>query len=1178
LEQITTTHVKVRQGNSSRFVPAPVNFADLSSEYIGMLYEGLLGYELRTASEGDAIVILNLGDQPALPLTRLEDMDDDALKNLVEKFSKKTSAVVASEEEAEEDDEAEAEDADPEDASAEEEDTESGEEDDTISESANDQRQQIRERAQEWAYRAIRAGKLLKAPKANAKPAAVAEYQKTLASRARQLTTTTYLPGEYYLVRSSGTRKGSGTFYTRPALAIPTAHRTLRPLAFNAPTGEDGKPNELAPIGEWTPKTPEEILALKVCDPACGSASFLVAALRFLTDALYTSLHYHDRITAQGEGALITLAEGKVSTGTLSEETLPARPDDERFEARLKARLRRYVVERCIYGVDYDALAIELARLALWIDTMDRELPFEFLDHKIKQGNALVGTWFDQFRVYPIFAWEREGGDKDRKKFVHHYRTIQKSGAEAKAGDKWHFAIKDFYKNTAKPRYAKWLDGQTGLLDKVDTKDVERQHAEAIRLFDQLHSLPIQQTEERAAFYRDHILGNPDYLKLRDAFDTWCAIWFWPVDQLQDAPVATGVMNVEQMRAIAARVARERRFFHWELEFPDVFAKASSGFDAILGNPPWEISKPNSKEFFSRVDPLYRSYGKQEAIARQLGYFEQSADDERAWIDYNYGFKAMLNWAAHSASPFGDGSAEGDPISLGSGKEHIEYRAEISKRMREIRGFADHRHPFRHQGSADLNLYKMFLETSHAVLQARGRLGMIVPSGVYTDKGTSDLRALFLDRCRWRWLFGLENARKIFDIHRSYKFNPIIVEKGGSTDAILTAFMHRDVRDWEEAERYAIGYTRAQVERFSPKTKALLEIRDWRDLQILEKIYSNALLLGDQSEDGWGVVFTREFHMTDDSALFPSRRKWEQKGYKPDLDGRWIGPDGEVALPLYQGVMIHLFDSASKGWIQSASAGKWIPLAWSEKMLSPQFLMSDTTYAEIAAAPWKIAFRSIARTTDTRSFIGSVVGAFPSGNSLGHLIVSEGKENLTLALSAIVSSLTFDWQLRRRLGGTNVNWYILEETPVLRPSPDMVDVLSALTFKLLRAVPGMEKLEPVLRASRKWDLSIPNDLTRRVVRAQIEAIVASQYGLTSTDFAKIISGCDLECEELEQRSTTELLDPTGFWRVDKKEPPSRRLPNLALAALRDLELREKDVADFVLDSAPPWAPTWEADC
>ena len=98
---------------------------------------------------------------------------------------------------------------------------------------------------------------------------------------------------------------------------------------------------------------------------------------------------------------------------------------------------------------------------------------------------------------------------------------------------------------------------------------------------------------------------------------------------------------------------RSRPIFHWELEFPDVFRDAGSGFDAILGNPPWDVAKPVSKEFFSEIDPLYRSYGKQEALCKQSDYFEDPAV-ERGWLDYNARFRAQSNFVSHAANPFGD--------------------------------------------------------------------------------------------------------------------------------------------------------------------------------------------------------------------------------------------------------------------------------------------------------------------------------------------------------------------------------------------------------------------------------------------------------------------------------------------------------------------------------------------
>ncbi|MGV2335359.1 MAG UNVERIFIED_CONTAM: hypothetical protein LVR18_15000 [Planctomycetaceae bacterium] len=193
------------------------------------------------------------------------------------------------------------------------------------------------------------------------------------------------------------------------------------------------------------------------------------------------------------------------------------------------------------------------------------------------------------------------------------------------------------------------------------------------------------------------------------------------------------------------------------------------------------------------------------------------------------------------------------------------------------------------------------------LLRIGGRLGFIIPSGLYSDHGTGSLRRLFLDRCQWEWLFGFENREGVFEIHRSFKFNPIIIQKGGTTRAIRTAFMRRKLEDWERAEEFATAYTRTQIDRFSPRSQAILEIQSAQDLQILERIYSNSVLLGDDGPDGWGIKYATEFHMTNDSKLFPPRTKWEEQGYRPDEYSRWLkgnwrrspscGPSWELIRP-----------------------------------------------------------------------------------------------------------------------------------------------------------------------------------------------------------------------------------------------------------------------------------------
>ena len=872
LQLLTRTTVRIRQGRTGTRVPVPVDFSDLSSEYIGVLYEGLLDYELKAAPADDPVVFLAVGDQAALPLSRLEAMDGRALKALFESLKKIDRATVAD-------------DAAEEEAPEAEEDHE-----ETVAEAAaptgeaeatpGDERQRSRERADAWARRAAQVAGLVRKPRGRDRPERRLAHKRELAARAEKLVARVVLPSDWYLVRWGGTRKGSGSFYTRPGLAVPTAHRTLRPLAYDPPADADGSPETAAPAARWTPKPPERILALTVCDPACGSGTFPLAALRFLTDALYASLQHHGRLQPDGQRTLVRLLGVRTDAEeeSLADELIPCRPDADDFEPRLRAVLRRYVVERCIYAVDLDPLAVELCRLSLWIETMDRNLPFGFLDHKIKCGNALVGAWFDQFRHYPVMAWKsREGGDKNHANGVHFEKNARTK------------AIKTFVKDTLTPDLRRHLRGP-GLFVKEDLlSKTAAAHDEAFAVLAECHALPVRDAAARARMYRDDFLGSDARRSLKEAMDRWCACWFWPAEETATAPLPTNFADpLAETRAACERIAPEMRFFHWELEFPDVFRNAGSGFDAILGNPPWDIAKPNSKEFFSNLDPLYRSYGKQEALRKQFGYFA-SADVERAWLDYCGRFRAQSNFVSHAAYPFGDiGKSAKDRFVVAGPKDN----PALHQRWREMRGrsvgYADAEHPFRHQGSADLNLYKLFLETAHALLRPEGRLGFLIPSGLYSDHGTGALRDLFLERCRWEWLFSFENRDGVFPIDSRFKFNPIVVEKSGATKAVRTAFMRRNLDDWERAEEIATPYSRARIAQFSPKSRAILEIQSQRDLEILEKIYANAVLLGDEGPDGWGIQYGTEFHMTNDSRLFPPREQWEAKEYRPDEYSRWL--------------------------------------------------------------------------------------------------------------------------------------------------------------------------------------------------------------------------------------------------------------------------------------------------
>lgn len=1198
LDLLTRSKIKVRQGNRSTWIDAPVDFSDLSSEYVGILYQGLLDFELRRAAASEPMIFLNLGDQPALPLARLEAMDDQALVLLVERLTKKNRPGVSGEESEEEEEEEEEE--------GDEEELEEGASEDEEAADANAKEQEIapdddmarhfRERALAWAARAVEAGNLTSRPRSHSAEA-LAQHSAAVQTMAERLIGRVILPDQWFLVRWGGTRKGAGTFYTRPQLGTPLVRRTLQPLCYD----EIG--------GQLIPKKPEVILVLKVGDSAMGSGSLLVGSLRYLTDALYESLYYHGRISAHGDQALCRLADGH-TTDTLLEETLPVRPDHPEFEERLKARLKRYIVERCIYGVDLDPLAVELAKLSLWIETMDPRLPFEFLDHKLKWGNALVGCWFDRFQDYPVMAWEREGGDQNHDRFVHHYREYMPTsgklrGRTVRKGDKWTQAIKDIKNEVIKSQMRHWILSQDN-----PTFEFARSghtavglHDEALAVFEELHAIPVHETARKAALYRDKIADNPALHQLKLAFDTWCAIWFWPGDELALAPTPENFhAPPAETVAVVRRLADKLRFFHWELEFPDVFTDGRYGFDGFVGNPPWEIQKPNSKEFFSNHDPLYRALGKQEALRAQVSSFSSSPAVEEEWISYNAGFRALSNWVKHAAFPFGDPQNAGEGFGIASSRsENSTLHASWRNRRSRRHHMGDLDHPYRHQGSADLNTYKMFLELGHLLLRQDGQLGLVVPTGIYTDKGSLGLRTLFLYNCTWRWIFSFENKDAIFDIHRSYRFTTVIVRKGGQTAAIQAAFLRRSVADWEDAEQIADDYPVDQIERFSPNTKALLELRYPSDTTTVRSLYSGASSFGDESSSGWEISYLREFDMTNDSRLFPPLARWQDLHYYPDQYGNWLKgnwcsmlsgkPDNstvlsqngerfisirhveDVALPLYQGVMVRQFDFCAATYVSgSGNRAQWALTSWENKQIRPQFLMSlgDFRTRGSLSDHARFGFRDMTNPTNSRSFIAALIPPNPAGNKLPILDVRDGIVG-KLRLVALSNSYCLDFALRIRFstsaGAGSLNPFILYELPLPAWQTDSTaDFITRASASLSLAsetfAPAWIDLRQeqvgITKSSNWRTLWAISRYERRRLASILDALSAYSFGIGGQGLEWILRDCDHPAQVIRSKSFARGLDPKGFWRVDKLEDPELRHTILTQVAFHDLQEKGLD--------------------
>lgn len=363
--------------------------------------------------------------------------------------------------------------------------------------------------------------------------------------------------GSYFLVYGGreSKRKSSGSYYTPDYIVQYIVENTLGPLV----RGENRE-------GELKDKslTANEILELKVLDPAMGSGHFLVAATEFLARAYGEAL----------------IKEGRDDDGVMS---------DEEF-----VRYKRIVAERCIYGVDLNPMAVELAKLSMWLFTMDRNRPLSFLNHHLKLGNALIGAWIEDLAELPEF--DRKGKPKKRQK---------------------------------SPGQLNMFEGQFKARVPVMVRDlfgIMRQE-----------TLTYQDVQDKKAL--DQAIEEMKR-PFKNLADMWVGTFFGEQPRDYYALLA----NVEQARDYNSTVAEEIKFFHWELEFPEVFFNENGrniedrSFDAVIGNPPYgALIDTNQAAYIMHIFDWV-----QYRPETYLAFAEQAEI-----LSVNFGFSAMIipdNW------------------------------------------------------------------------------------------------------------------------------------------------------------------------------------------------------------------------------------------------------------------------------------------------------------------------------------------------------------------------------------------------------------------------------------------------------------------------------------------------------------------------------------------------------
>lgn len=336
-------------------------------------------------------------------------------------------------------------------------------------------------------------------------------------------------PGGLYVTYGQD-RRSSGAHYTPPALTEPVVRRTLEHQVY---VNVDGKPGLL--VEPKLIKTPQEILALKVCDPAMGSGAFLVQATRYLAERLVDAW---ERISTERPGAILTMPFGTPSQGAASENLMP-----ESREERI-VFARRYVAERCIYGVDMNRLAVEMAKLSLWLTTLSTDRPFTFVDHALKHGNSLVGLSLAQIRN---FTW---------KPITTDFGPLFGKQAEEQA-----------VKEAEQHREAIHAIPDHNFIEKERENRIAEEALTSIRL---------KATLAIGAFF------DGSNTKQRESKLINYRYWLERLGQDDKA-------SVEIAKILRDLTSGDKPImpFCWEVEFPEVFQRNSDGFDAIIGNPPF---------------------------------------------------------------------------------------------------------------------------------------------------------------------------------------------------------------------------------------------------------------------------------------------------------------------------------------------------------------------------------------------------------------------------------------------------------------------------------------------------------------------------------------------------------------------------------------------------------------
>lgn len=572
-------------------------------------------------------------------------------------------------------------------------------------------------------------------------------------------------------------RKLTGSYYTPDSLVQELIRSALEPVIEQ----------RLAS----SPAAPEAaLLAIRVIDPACGSGHFLLAAARRLAERLALL-----RSVASGyEGAI--------------------RPKDYRHALR-------EVVAHCIYGVDRNPMAVELARMALWLEGFEEGRPLDFLDHHLQVGDALLGlTNLDALtRGISKDAFKPLSGDD---------REVCKALTKTNA-----VALKQLTRDLQSQQMLLGMDNTSGLQAMRAIEDMPTNTPEQVSI-----------KETRWLTFMQTAAQSP----LAQAADVLVGAFLLPKTTDRSATVPTSATlhtllttpnditgPAADAVAAARAVCAEARVLHWPLAFPQVFARG--GFDCVLGNPPWEVNQMGEEEFFASRDPNIAALA---GDSRKKAIESLSKTSPRLWEEFS----------------------------------------ETSRRIAATNIFFRESGRFPLTAVGKLNTYPLFAETILQIHAQDGRAGFIVPTGIATDDSTKAYFGHITQSKQLVSLYDIENRDRLFPaVDSRMKF--CLLTLGASEQAEFVCFATQVSQLADERRRFTL--TPEDFRLINPNTLTCPVFRSKRDAELTKKLYRAAPVLiyeanaEDNSanagelpaENPWGITFSQGlFNMTSASHLF----------------------------------------------------------------------------------------------------------------------------------------------------------------------------------------------------------------------------------------------------------------------------------------------------------------------